>query len=82
MLDDNRLTLGAGAAAATSRSALLPPAAAVPWRELHDIPTAIVTGSNGKTTTVRLVAACARAHGWPRAYCCTDGVFLDGAAAG
>ena len=52
--------------------------AAVPWSELHDVPTAIVTGSNGKTTTVRLLAACARAHGWPSAYCCTDGVFFDG----
>ena len=42
------------------------------------MPTAIVTGSNGKTTTVRLLAACARAHGWPSAFCCTDGVFFDG----
>ena len=42
----------------------------------------IVTGSNGKTTTVRLLAACARAHGWPSAFCCTDGVFFDGQRAG
>ena len=42
------------------------------------MPTAIVTGSNGKTTTVRLLAACAREHGWPSAFCCTDGVFFDG----
>ena len=39
-----------------------------------------MTGSNGKTTTVRLLAACARAHGWPSAYSCTDGVFLEGTA--
>jgi UDP-N-acetylmuramyl tripeptide synthase len=45
---------------------------------LHDIPTALVTGSNGKTTTVRLLSACARAHGWPNAFCCTDGVFFEG----
>jgi cyanophycin synthetase len=50
--------------------------AAVPWQELRDIPTAIVTGSNGKTTTVRLLAACAQTHSWLPAYCCTDGVFL------
>ena len=36
----------------------------------------LVTGSNGKTTTVRLVAACARAHGWRPGYNCTDGVFI------
>ena len=55
----------------------LPPIAEVPWQDLRDIPTAIVTGSNGKTTTVRLLAACARAHGWRAGYNCTDGVFLD-----
>ena len=55
----------------------LPSIAEVPWQELRDIPTAIVTGSNGKTTTVRLLAACARAHGWRAGYNCTDGVFLD-----
>jgi UDP-N-acetylmuramyl tripeptide synthase len=57
--------------------AALPDAAAVPWAELSDVPTAIVTGSNGKTTTVRLLAACARGHGWRAGYNCTDGVFLD-----
>jgi len=50
------------------------------WRPLHAIPTALVTGSNGKTTTVRLVAAMTRAHGWRTAHSCTDGVFLDGEA--
>ncbi len=43
-------------------------------------PTVLVTGSNGKTTTVRLLAACARAHGWHTGYNCTDGVFLDAEA--
>ena len=46
-------------------------------RRYDDIPTALVTGSNGKTTTVRLLAACARSHGWHAGYNCTDGVFLD-----
>ena len=55
-----------------------PPPGAVPWGELHDVPTAIVTGSNGKTTTVRLP--------WPRAPTAgpapsgTDGVPFDGIA--
>jgi UDP-N-acetylmuramyl tripeptide synthase len=40
----------------------------------------MVTGSNGKTTTVRLIAACARRHGWAAGFNCTDGVFLDGEA--
>jgi cyanophycin synthetase len=75
-LDDELLTLGAGTGARDFALAALPQAAAVPWRELHDVPTALITGSNGKTTTVRLLAACAEARGWPAAYCCTDGVFL------
>jgi cyanophycin synthetase len=76
VLDDDALTLGAGAGGHDFALAALPAAEAVPWHELRDIPTAIVTGSNGKTTTVRLLAACTQARGWPTAYCCTDGVFL------
>jgi cyanophycin synthetase len=77
-LDETALTLGAGQGSRDFPLAAVPAAAAVPWGELHDVPTAVVTGSNGKTTTVRLLAACARAHGWPSAYCCTDGVFFEG----
>ncbi len=78
VLDDAVLTLGAGEGARDFELVALPQPSRVPWAELRGIPTAVVTGSNGKTTTVRLLAACARAHGWHTAYCCTDGVFLDG----
>ena len=77
ILSDTELTLGAGAGGRDFPLARLPAAAAVHWEELRDIPTAVVTGSNGKTTTVRLLAACARAQGLRCAYNCTDGVFLD-----
>jgi len=78
VLDETLLTLGAGDGGRDFPLQGLSEIAAVPWSELHDVPTAIVTGSNGKTTTVRLLAACAREHGWPSAFCCTDGVFFDG----
>ena len=39
---------------------------------------ALVTGSNGKTTTVRLIAACLRAAGHRPGYSCTDGLFIAG----
>ena len=77
VLDDDLLTLGAGTGGKSFPLNALPATEAVPWQEIHDIPTAVVTGSNGKTTTVRLLAACARAQGWPSAFCCTDGVFFD-----
>ncbi len=40
----------------------------------------MVTGSNGKTTTTRLIAAMATAEGWRTGWNCTDGVFIAGAA--
>ncbi len=75
VLDESHLTLGSGAGGEDFPLAALPEAAAVNWGRLHDIPTAIVTGSNGKTTTVRLLAACARAQGLRASFNCTDGVF-------
>jgi cyanophycin synthetase len=75
-IDDAELTLGAGVGSRSFPLHGLPNDGEVPWDELSDIPTAIVTGSNGKTTTVRLMAACARAYGWRAGYNCTDGVFI------
>jgi UDP-N-acetylmuramyl tripeptide synthase len=80
VLDETLLTLGAGIGGRDFELASLPEVAAVPWSALSDIPTALVTGSNGKTTSARLLAACAEAHGWRSAYCCTDGVFLGSTA--
>jgi UDP-N-acetylmuramyl tripeptide synthase len=77
VLDESILTLGSGSGGRDFALGSLPSVAEVPWQTLADIPTALVTGSNGKTTTVRLLAACARAHGWHAGYNCTDGVFLD-----
>ncbi len=57
VVDESELTLGAGVGGANFSMTALPDAAEVRWEELRDIPTAIVTGSNGKTTTVRLLAA-------------------------
>ena len=78
LLDEDVLTLGAGIGHIDLPLDALPPVGEIRWLSLHDVPTAVVTGSNGKTTTVRLIAACARAHGWRTGYNCTDGQFLDG----
>jgi cyanophycin synthetase len=75
-IDDAELTVGAGMGSRSFALRELPSVREVSWDELSDIPTAIVTGSNGKTTTVRLIAACARAHGWRAGFNCTDGVFI------
>ena len=78
VLDDDLLTLGSGASGRTWQLDALPEVSEVPWADLRDVPAALVTGSNGKTTTVRLLAACVRAHGWRDGFNCTDGVFIQG----
>jgi UDP-N-acetylmuramyl tripeptide synthase len=76
LLDDAQLTLGEGTGARSWSLDALPPVEIVDWSTLHAIPVALVTGSNGKTTTTRLVAAMSELHGRRTAYSCTDGVFV------
>lgn len=61
LLDDDALTLGHGAGSATWATDQLPDTP--DWSILHDIPLALVTGTNGKTTTTRLIAAMGAAAG-------------------
>jgi len=77
LLDDEHVSFGGGAGSRCYALAELPDPSVMPWPDVHDIPTALVTGSNGKTTTVRLVASCLRATGRRTGYSCTDGLFLD-----
>jgi len=78
--DDAVVSLGAGSGSRAWARDALPAVDAVPWSVLHDVPTALVTGSNGKTTVVRLLAAMAGAAGLTSGYCCTEGVFVGGDA--
>jgi cyanophycin synthetase len=59
----------------------LPMPDAVPWATLRAVPTALVTGSNGKTTTVRLLAAMAQTAGWVAGANTTEGVVVGGRVA-
>jgi hypothetical protein len=76
VLVDAEFTLGAGAGSRTWPLTDLPTVEEVRWGSVHEIPVAVVTGSNGKTTTVRLLAACARRQGWRDGFTCTDGVYV------
>jgi UDP-N-acetylmuramyl tripeptide synthase/very-short-patch-repair endonuclease len=80
LADDDEVTIGEGDGSRSWFVDELPSPDHVSWNELHAIPTALVTGSNGKTTTVRLLAAMTKAHGWRTAHSCTDGVYFDGQA--
>jgi cyanophycin synthetase len=63
LADDDLVTVGLGAGSRTWPRGELPPPAAVDWAAVHDVPVALVTGTNGKTTTVRLTAAMLAAAG-------------------
>ena len=78
--DDEEISLGGGTGARTWPRAAPPALDQVPWSVLHDIPTALIAGSNGKTTTVRLLAAMAQAAGLTPGFSCTEGVFVRGCA--
>ena len=78
LVDDEQLSLGAGQGSQCWPLGTLPAPPEVPWAQLHDVPTALVTGSNGKTTTVRLLAAMATAAGRVPGYSCTEGLCVAG----
>ncbi|MGZ4495533.1 MAG: Mur ligase family protein [Nocardioides sp.] len=64
-----------GAAAAAVRAAEAGPG---PTTIRPRIPVVAVTGTNGKTTTSRLVAHIARTHGLHVGWSSTDGIYVDG----
>ena len=54
--DDDEVSIGLGRGSATWPVPDLPDPEEVDWKALHDIPYGLITGTNGKTTTVRLAA--------------------------
>jgi cyanophycin synthetase len=75
--DDKHASVGHGRWSRSFPLAALPDVAAVPWSELRAVPTAIVTGTNGKTTTVRLLGAIGKAWGKHTGLSSTDWVRVD-----
>lgn len=74
--DDEFASVGMGTGSRTWPVGELPDPDAVPWAEIHDVPLVMVTGTNGKTTTVRLLAAMVFADGRTPGFSSTDGVFV------
>ena len=74
-----------GVSVGTGRGAVFFPHDAIPepgdvdWDLVYDVPLVLVTGSNGKTTSVRLIAAMAEAAGLLTGSATTDGVVIGGA---
>ena len=78
LLDEEQITVGYGSQGRSWPARALPATDDLDWSALGTIPVALVTGSNGKTTTVRLVASMLARAGHVVGFCCSDGVFIAG----
>ncbi len=63
LCDDDEISIGHGIGSQVWPVDALPDPHDVDWSGLHNIPVAFITGTNGKTTTTRLLEAIARASG-------------------
>ncbi|MEO0997244.1 MAG: Mur ligase family protein, partial [Pseudomonadota bacterium] len=74
--DDDEASVGLGTGSSTWPVNELPDS--VDWDAVRDIPVGIVTGTNGKTTTVRLIAQMIRAAGLNAGMSSTDWIGVNG----
>ena len=77
LYDDTHVTLGYATTSVTYALGAIPPPKSVPWKTLAAIPVALVTGTNGKTTTTRLVARIAKHAGLVPGITSSDGTAID-----
>jgi UDP-N-acetylmuramyl tripeptide synthase len=78
--DDDEVSLGLGRFSETWQVRELPDPDSLDWEFFKDIPTGLVTGTNGKTTTVRLAAHILRAAGHSDGMSSTDYIAVNGEA--
>jgi UDP-N-acetylmuramyl tripeptide synthase len=70
--DDDHVSVGLGTGSITWPVQDLPSPGDIDWSRVHDIPVALVTGTNGKSTTVRLLASMVAAAAQSAGLCSTD----------
>ena len=75
--DDDDVSVGLGTGSQTWSFRQLPQPQDLEWTRYHDIPVAIVTGTNGKTTTVRLATHILRGAGNNVGVSCTDWIAVN-----
>jgi UDP-N-acetylmuramyl tripeptide synthase len=76
LLYDDGVSLGHGERSRTWPTGTIPAVDDVPWSDLGRVPVALVTGTNGKTTTTRFLAGMMRAAGVVVGATSTDGVVV------
>ena len=75
--DDDFVSLGHGRFSETWPVRELPDPAALDWGAFRDVPSGLVTGTNGKTTTVRIAAHIARKAGHSVGMSSTDYIAVN-----
>lgn len=75
--DDDEVSLGLGRHSQTWPVRELPEPGSLDWAQFRDVPTALVTGTNGKTTTVRMAAHILRAAGRTVGMSSTDYIAIN-----
>lgn len=75
--DDDEVSLGLGDCAQTWPVRDLPDPASVDWSRYHGIPIGLVTGTNGKTTSVRMAFSILRAAGGGVGLSSTDWIAVN-----
>jgi UDP-N-acetylmuramyl tripeptide synthase len=72
LVDDEMISLGHGCGSHSYPVDQIPAPAAIDWSGIHDVPVALITGTNGKSTCVRLLDAIASAAGHVSGITSTD----------
>lgn len=76
LCDDETTSLGHGARSLSFETQAVPASESIDWERLGSVPIALVTGTNGKTTSSRLLAHVAREAGFVVGTTSTDGVVV------
>ena len=61
LVDDDEVSIGHGEGSLCWSADAIPELDHIPWSDIHDVPVALITGTNGKSTSVRLLDGIARA---------------------
>ena len=72
LFDDDIVSIGHGGGSASFALDQIPLPGQIDWASIHDVPVALITGTNGKSTSVRLLDGIARSAGQQSGVTSTD----------